>query len=216
MNYASTRGIAYATIAALMTAGVGYGVGAVSHRWGSTADLKSMAHRLDQTQRDLPGWELASMKKLAQAHADMLQTEGELVRTYVKVETGERVSVAVLLGPAGPVSLHDPDVCYLGSGYRVIIRPAPEKFKLGDRELTMWSTVMESPELGGEKIKVVWAWNDGSGWAAPENARFNFAGKPYLFKVQAVAAVDSSGKTPALQEFLRDFLPRLDEQIVAP
>jgi hypothetical protein len=44
---------------------------------------------------------------------------GHLARRYVNRVTGESVSIALVVGRPGPVSIHTPDVCYSAGGYTI-------------------------------------------------------------------------------------------------
>lgn len=218
MNREHKKGLAYGVVAALLTVASGYWSGVLANRWGSSADVQAIAAQLDRVSKQLDGWEMASVDELGKGARDILQCSGELMRTYVSSATGERIKVAVLLGPSGPISRHDPNICYPSSGYKVAGEPARETFTVGEKKIDLWTTLLQPPELGGENLKVVWGWNDGSGWSAPDNARYSFAGKPYLLKIQVACPVKASAnrQAPAVAEFVAQFLPLLDSQVSAP
>lgn len=209
----------YTTACCLLTVAGGYAQGMLNGRWGVHQDLERIGNDLENTPRHMEGYELAKVDQLDDRAVEILESQGEIVRTYICNETRERITVSVIVGPAGPISLHDPDVCYPNNGYRVLEEPRRKDFLLGDKPLSLWSTTLGSPEMGGEVIQVCWGWNDGQEWGAPDNARFHYAGAPYLYKIQVVT-VRRPG-TPAKQadkgteDFLRHFLPILPTQTAA-
>lgn len=189
-----------------------------SYTWsrGPAADARQMAARLEQTTAKLPNWELASSAQIDEDQGKILQCAGSLVQSYTSTKTGDRVVSAVLLGPAGPISLHDPTVCYPMAGFKEVQPQKLETFKVGNKEIKLWTTQMQKGDYSGEKIKIVWGWNDGSGWQAPEsNPRVYFAGKPYLIKVQVVLEIQNrpGSDDKGLARFLEEFLPVLDRQL---
>ena len=58
--------------------------------------------------------------------------KGCVYRRYRNPRTGESVSVLLVCGRGGPISVHTPDVCYAGAGYRPTARSEPKEVDLGD------------------------------------------------------------------------------------
>ena len=113
-------------------------------------------------------------------------------RQYENRKTGEIVTVAVLLGPAGPISVHTPDVCYSSQDYTVL--GAPEQTRFGGGEGSqdeLWSTSLRSTSLTAGNLRVYYGWSTGGPWSAPGDARFAFAGQPYLYKIQVAGPLPS-------------------------
>jgi hypothetical protein len=72
--------------------------------------------------------------------------------------------------------------------------------------------VFEENRAGNRPLKVYYAWNDGSGWDAPETPRTAFTGTPMLYKLQI--ATRSLGETDAAVKFLKQNLPKLEQHCV--
>src|SRR5690349_5077895 len=89
-------------IAASLLVGVVHG--RLTNRWGMQPDMKEAARRLDSLPEQLEGWECTS-HKLDNRVSAMLQCQGYVNRVYRNTKTDETVSVVVLLGPAGPISV---------------------------------------------------------------------------------------------------------------
>src|SRR4029077_13786763 len=50
--------------------------------------------------------------------------QGILQRRYVQRGSGEEIMIALVCGRPGPISVHTPDVCYQGAGFRMAAEPA--------------------------------------------------------------------------------------------
>ncbi len=205
----------FAVAALVMTIVTGFAAGARANRWGAVASLSALADRLEQLPTPLPGWTLLADRKVAPDAMRMLQCRGNFVRTYHSTQGGAQVTVAALLGSSGPLTLHNPDVCYSTKGFRVLQAPTQERLMVGGRELVVWATVLQNPEDPTNTLKVVWVWNDGSGWRAADHPRFQYAGATHLLKIQVVYELRSTSfaEHSAIEEFLGQFLPRLERQL---
>lgn len=179
------------------------------------ADANEMAKRLLELPKRFGDWELVKSGELLPLHERELQCFGYVMRTYVK-KTGERADVAILLGPHGPIAQHTPDVCYNMSGFEEIQKPTREEFKVGEDKVTVATSVFKNPNDGGTAIKIAWGWNDGEGWDAPEGqARFRYAGRPFLYKMQVVYKLPGlkEGSDQGLRTFIEEFLPVLNQHV---
>lgn len=174
-----------------------------------------LARKLDEGPIQVPDWEIKSQAPLDEEQARVLQCFSSSVGNYVAPKTGDSVVAAVILGPHGPTSLHDPNVCYPAAGYKVTKEPTRETFRIGDKDVTLWTTQMQKGDVGVERIKVAWGWNDGTGWSAPDSARVTFAGKPYLIKIQVVLELQNrpGDDEKGLHRFLEGFLPSLEQRL---
>lgn len=201
--------IVFGVIATVITLGAGYLTSG-----GSTAELMAVTQRVEQMPKEIPNWELASSENIDENSRRTLECTGYFVRRYIASKTGDRIIAAVLVGPCGPMSLHNPNVCYDMAGYTETRPMKKESFKVGDAEVKLWTTVMEQKKLG-EKIKIAWGWDDGNGFSAPETGRFAFAGRPYLVKVQVVNEVENrpGEDDKALERFMADFMPLLQKTL---
>ncbi|HEX5445312.1 MAG TPA: exosortase-associated EpsI family protein, partial [Pirellulales bacterium] len=79
--------------------------------------------RLANVPERFAGWQLESSQPLEPATEKMLRCSAYLNRTYRHRVTNDRVYVALLAGPAGPLSVHTPDVCYGSQDYQTIVAP---------------------------------------------------------------------------------------------
>src|SRR5688500_8733172 len=94
-----------------ITIATGIAHGRLIGRWGAQTDVISGAKQLARIPDRIGDWHNVRSDDLAPEAARMLQCAGNIVRVYENTRTGDRVSIAVLLGPAGPISVHTPEIC---------------------------------------------------------------------------------------------------------
>ena len=192
----------------------------MSRRWGGPQELQELADRLMGLPTEIGPWHTRASQPLAPAAEAVLECAGYVGRQYENRQTGEVVTMAVLLGPAGPISVHTPDVCYASQEYTV--RQSPERTQFGaneDPKDELWCTTLESTRLDAGCLRVYYGWSTGGPWSAPTDARFAFAGQPYLYKVQVAgplsSPVDEKAPDPG-RSFLKELLPVARQYLIKP
>jgi hypothetical protein len=165
-------------------------------------------------------WRLESSEELAQNVIDLLQCAGQFHRVYLNQETGDTVSVAVMFGPSGPISVHTPEVCYSSRAYAIRDPRQKTEIKSADGSHdAFWQVTFRSNDLDSEALRVYYAWSDGTTWSAPGQPRFAFAASPHLYKIQLAAQVSSTDEREQddpCQGFLREFVPALRRCLAGP
>lgn len=159
--------------------------GQLTGRWEPTAALEPLAERLQSLPDAVGAWRLKESKQLPTGIVTELQCTGYISRVYVHSHTGAEVAVAVLAGPAGPIAVHTPELCYSSRDYTPI--RSRERVSIGQHEL--WTLFLRAAN-DVDQLRVVYGWSDGQRWAAPESARLAFGGNDYLYKLQ-VASYDT-------------------------
>jgi hypothetical protein len=191
--------------------------GRMGRRWEGPSEFPKLADRLKKLPTDIGPWHMRESQPLSPAAEAVLECAGYVSRQYENRQTGEVVTMAVLLGPAGPISVHTPDVCYSGREYTV--RQSPERTGFRRNEAgqdELWRTTLQSTRLDAGYLRVYYGWSSGGAWSAPADARFAFAGQPYLYKLQVAGALPSPPDEKALDpgfRFLGKLLPVLDHLI---
>ena len=146
---------------------------------------------------------------------------GYLMRRYHNPRTDTTLSVLIVCGRPGPVSVHTPDICYGGMGFGLVAPanretfayeggPAPAEFNVGH---------FRKVQAGlATHLRIFWTWSNGDTWRAPSNPRWTFASSRALYKLYIVHEMPKEDE--ALQddpsvEFLRLFLPELQQTLFA-
>src|SRR5687767_6261065 len=83
---------------------------------------ESLQLAADALSRPLPAragsWVLLTESKLGPEVVKMLRCPAYINRVYAHEQTGDRITVAVLVGPAGPIAVHTPEICYSSHDYK--------------------------------------------------------------------------------------------------
>jgi hypothetical protein len=174
--------------------------------------LQSAGDKLQRTPERFGDWILERSQPLDEDSAELLQSTDGTQRIYRNQRTGETVALTLIVGPAGPMSVHTPEVCYSSRDYKTV--SPPNRFHVGSGgDAQFWGMTLESTDLEGGGLSVAYGWNDGNGWAAPQMPRFEFGGAPVLYKLQLAAPLEGDNglkQNNTCRSFLRAFLPALD------
>jgi hypothetical protein len=198
---------------AVLVLAAGTILGLHSGRWGSSANLDEAVGRLNTVPANLGDWR----GEEAPFDADDLRRNGirgHASYRYRNMISGERVSMLIVCGRFGPISVHTPDVCYDKAGYQRVGEEKQKTITLGHgRTVSVRALRFNAPTTSAfhsSQIEVCWSWNGGKGWVAPENSRWTFAGYPVLYKLYVVRDISGSAKDPSVS-FLQTFLPELEK-----
>jgi hypothetical protein len=185
-----------------------------TNRWTAPAALGRATARMADLPLTLGDWdgqaEALDGRQLAAA-----EVSGHLLRRYVNRRTGAVVSVLLLCGRPGPVSVHTPEVCYRGAGYDQV--GGRSKHALAGRAGELWvSRFAKQHAAAPEALRVLYAWNATGKWEAPASPRAAFARHPALYKLYVIRPLarddEPLEEDPAL-EFLRALVPALDKAL---
>jgi hypothetical protein len=196
----------------LMTILSGVVFGWFSQRWGPPEGINTVSSKLGELPDTIGSWELEEAREVSEGVFNVLRCSGFLDRVYVNRDTGERVEVYLIVGPAGPVSVHQPEICFKNHSHKQ--RGEREKVQIEERQLTdhLWALTFDPAEgnIDGQITRVYYAWTDGLEWQAPRDARFAFAGRPYIYKLQVSASLPVSAsleERDPCRAFLDELLP---------
>src|SRR5271157_2144912 len=113
------------SLAVVMALTVASGVlqGRIRNRWGPPEIMLAAAKKLEDVPRQFGGphndrWQLKSTETMDQYALEMLECTGYIVRTYENRKTGDVVSMFVVVGPAGPIAVHTPEICFPSQNYK--------------------------------------------------------------------------------------------------
>lgn len=197
-------------------AGLALGVGVVhglaTDRWRTSPDLESALRRLDAVPLDVGDWKGTDIPYEAEDFA-RAGIKGAVMRTYKNSRTGSVVSVLLVCGRGGPISVHTPDVCYAGSGYEAVGVQEKKAIGLdpGGEPVQFYSLQFAKPNpVVPTRLEIYWAWSDGSLFEAPDNPRWAYARAPAVYKLYVVrefAPTSRALKDNPTEQFIRSVLP---------
>lgn len=208
-----------ACVAVVAAAGVVHGLW--TDRWRPSQELVGAVGRLAAVPRAAGDWQGTDLPPLPAEMLDRAEIRGVVYRRYTNPQTREEVTVLLVCGRGGPISVHTPDVCYAGAGYRQQARELPREVALdGGRTATFKTARFAKPGIVPGMIEIFWGWTpDGRTWTAPANERLSFARLPALYKIYVIREIPMAGGRDAdvnpCESFLRRALPEF-ETALAP
>jgi hypothetical protein len=145
--------------------------------------------------------------------AQLAQAEvvGHCSRRYVNHRTGQEVTILLICGQHGPISVHTPDICYAGAGYAM--HGAPELHRAGSGA-EFHTARFAKTGANPDPLRIFWAWSDGGPLAAPENPRLAFARAGALYKlyvIRRMGSIEEPLDTDPCLDFLKALLPELNK-----
>lgn len=187
--------------------------GRIDYRWGVSEEFQAAADKVNAMPTVIGGWKTEKLNKLDDQAKNMLRCTGDVFGSYTNRQ-GERVSVTVLVGPAGPLAIHTAEVCYGSSNFTLL--EGGQRKVVTDSEGTEHEfavATFEENNAGKRPLKVYYAWSSGGNWEAPKAPRSAFAGTPMLYKIQIATNIDgrSEGEMDPAEKFLSQNLHKLQE-----
>src|SRR5262249_12728181 len=152
-----------------------------------SAELAAAVERLRDVPQSLGDWQ-GSAQTFDEAGLRQSGIKGHAAYKYRNSISHEELSMLIVCGRPGPISVHTPDVCYGGAGYRPSSDRHKKQVALADgRTVSVWTQRFKLPaNMGSSEIEVCWVWNGGDGWMAPESSRWKFSGCAALYKLYLV------------------------------
>jgi hypothetical protein len=182
-------------------------------RWGPTVEAEQAAQRLATIPLEIGDWEGEEIPtKPGEAGEDVA---GCIRRHYAHRKSGAVVSLVLVCGRGGPVSIHEPEACYPAHGFTL---GAKERYECDPGEGLWKADALRTSATEEKRVRLYWGWNDGSGWTAPEEPR-DFAHRPVLHKLYVQrdrSDPNESLRAEPCEEFLQALLPALRRTLFAP
>ena len=202
--------------ALLLVVAAGLAHGKVTDRWESSGELTAAAARLSQVPDAIGEWSSTDVTKNSEELA-IAEASGYLCRHYRHARTGEEVTVLLLCGPPGPISVHPPTACYRARGYQLLGDPQLTELSSDERQDQFQLAEFQGQStLTEDRVAIMWGWSAARQWSAPESPRFAFAGEPALYKLY-VTWDRSHDQRPLAEtlprDFLAEFLPAIERQV---
>jgi hypothetical protein len=178
--------------------------GRLSDRWGASDAARRAAETLPTIPARFGEWETLRTFRLRDRQQAELRTYGHVGRVFRHRQTGATVSLSLMVGPAGPCSVHTPEICLGGNEFRVHRgRAALEVPGRADR---LWTTTFLGTDVEQRPVRVVYGWKAGEHWTAHEQPRLGYAGQPYLHRMNLSCAGEDEETLATCAQFLHDLL----------
>jgi hypothetical protein len=172
--------------------------------------LAGAIKRLNRVPQTIGSWS-STAGEIDERERRLAEIAGSVRREYRNSETGHAVTLTILCGAAGPMSVHPPTACFEGVGYELVSGPSNVKLTPGpDFEVSLNKAAfrLHDAPVSSEMVRVFWGWSDDGIWEAPANPRMTFRGRPVLFKLYLVDRSLEEANAPEQSEsFLAEALP---------
>ena len=206
-------------LAIALTLGSGVLHGRIRHAGGLAADLTDEIEALNKLPKTFGRWELVKPVEFDERVVEVLECSGYHQAEYRNTLDDTRVFATVLLGPSGPIAVHTPEVCMPSQNSKQVGKTetweTPQAIGKSKPELKM--ATFKSSGLNQHLTRIAYAWTMDGNWETPQNPRSEYAGKPYLYKVQVATSkptgYDFEKQTDPLTDFLPAFLEALNETL---
>jgi exosortase len=201
-------------LAGILLAAAGAWHGFLSDRWGESSKLLEARGRLRRVSTRLGDWTAEPLLVDARA-LRLAEVNGYISRMYTHAITREQVSILLICGRPGPISVHTPDVCYEGAGYRMGLRREVTFDKMLPEPSEFWSAYFYKGR-NPEPLHILWGWKDGPGWRAPGSPRLTFLGSEALYKLYVLRQMDTTppaATDETVNRFLELLLPELERSL---
>jgi hypothetical protein len=195
---------------AALTVPAAYYNGVIHFRWGDPAELPEHLAVLDRLPDHLGEWRfVAEGKATSDAVVRKLELRGQMHRVYEHSVTGQRVALLLLVGPAGPLVRHPPEVCYETRANDLL---SSEPLAMDGEPNNLRLLSYRSDSLIDGDFLVAYGFGADRRWDVPASPRLAYGGQPVLYKLQVLTeAADETaeGRPEGLIDFLSNLLPML-------
>ncbi len=203
-----------ALMASLALVACGLVHGFWTDRWVPPVETAQAAERLNAIPLEVGDWD-GEVQEVKGGEAGE-GVAGCIKRRYVHRKSGTAVSLFLVCGRSGPVSIHTPEACYGASGFLINTK---DRFE-ADSGDNLWKTdAVRTSATEETRLRLYWGWNGGSGWTASKDARVQFVRYPVLYKLYVVRELDGltdSNRNEPCEDFLRVLLPALRATLFVP
>lgn len=187
-----------------------------THRWTVSHAVEDAVAKVNRLPMTLADWRGQALE-LDREQLALGEIAGYVARRYEDRIHGGVVTILLVCGAPGPISVHTPDICYSGAGFVPI--GAPKKLALPIepssppavfRDVLMGKTNSPVPTY----LRILWSWSTAGAWEVPHNPRLEFASSDVLYKLYVIreqASVDEQIEEDPCPRFLGILLPKLEQ-----
>jgi hypothetical protein len=197
----------------LLLIGCGLVHGLWSGRWAAKQEV-DIQHLLD-FEEPIGDWQPGEFVQVDPK--ELPKGQATITRRFVNSKTNRSVVLSLSAGHPGIVSVHTPDICYLGTGYTLKGAVKREATKLIDAgSIDCYTADFQRQTSGNESIRVRWSWSSDGTWKAPDSPRFHFVRAGVLYKLYLVHPLSDDEdltKDDPYRKFVAQLVPLLSRKI---
>jgi hypothetical protein len=201
-----------------LTLPAAYFQGTVLQRWGDDAQLGQHVAAIDRIPQQIGDWRfVADGEPIHDYVIKQLELRKYTHRLYEHRQTGQRLSMLLLVGPAGPLVRHPPEICYQTRANQ-LLRSQDLAIAIESQSARLRLLEYQSSSVVDGDFFVAYAFGADGRWDVPDSPRLAFGGRAALFKLQVLSerSGEPSATRPAgLTDFLGSLLPALNHAVDA-
>jgi hypothetical protein len=206
---------ALAGLALILAGGLAHGLW--TDRWGLSDEPAASAEKLDHVARQVGDWVGEDAQAIRATDLAIGEISNYLSRTYKHKITGKALRVLMVCGKPQAISVHTPDVCFVGGG-QDMVRKEHQEIPLSAAAPPFDCFVGHFRYMDGDQqvmTRVYWSWSADGVWKAPSGPRYAFARYRALYKLYVIPNVLEDDKLDAgyAVDFLKVFIPELDRTL---
>jgi len=189
-------------------------------RWVVSQELKESAALLQNVPMTIGDWKGEDLK-IDPYEREAGQIEGYVKRRYANVKDGTALSMLIVSGRSGPISVHTPDICFTSAGFQLVGPQTriPVSYEPGPKNADFWWGDFSRMQVATPtNLRVFWSWNGGGAWRAPEYPRWAHASYRVIYKLYVTRETPSRlGKLDGdvALPFIKVILPEIDRALAA-
>jgi hypothetical protein len=180
--------------------------------------IRSLAKRIDDIPLVIGDWQAEQGEEPDELTMRVADAAGMIQRLYLNTRDNTQVQIMLLVGRPGPLSVHLPEVCYRGAGYREQRAIAERAIEVGSDTPRFRVVDMENNSGSIPRyMRVYHTWTDGTGWTVPKVPRLAFARSPYLCKLYVTTVpltAPIQGDVDPASRFIETCLPAIEKVLV--
>jgi hypothetical protein len=210
--------LAMLAAAVVLTAAPAVVHGVWSRRWADPADMAAAAKNVEDFPRQFGEWkQRGDDETMPEEALRELECKGYIDRHYVSQKLGREVTVLLMVGAAGPLVRHPPEICYGNQANKLVQDPRDVTLTTPDsNNHTFRFLRYKNAGAASGEFSVCYGWSADGSWEVPAYPRVRFGAAPLLYKIQVLTndAVPEDGGLPvATSQFLNEFLPLLRDRL---
>jgi len=204
------------SLALIGTLGAVHGV--LTNRWANSGQLQDAIDAISRVPAQIGVW---NGEDLPTDGGDLARMgiKGSLLRRFQNQESREFISLLLVCGQGGPISVHTPDVCYASAGFEEVSKEVRQEIECNDGQKASFIVARFGKTTGvyPVQLEISWAWSlNGIEWLAPENPRASLARATALYKLYVVREFVPGSPSEAAdtsRSFLRSALPAIRQSL---
>lgn len=198
-----------------------YYQGTITERWSPQKSelLEQFTNSLASLPSVIGEWEGVD-ETIPDEEFKLTNCTGYVSRQYTNKSTGDTVSIYLVAGTARHITIHSPDWCYQGAGFKMEGAKRPYTVSCGSQMPTdptfSTATFAKNTPEGFQRLRILWSYSDDGKWDGPNNHKFHYAGRAALYKIYLISQEvgdDLSVESSLATKFATVIMPVLNESL---